>query len=333
MRATAAAAVLLTVVALGGCAQEPLPEPQPQEDAAPLPVVAEGQLDSVMQAVVDQLAAADAALDPALLPPRVTGPAAELRTAGYTVRRALPDKGVVTPVGVERLVDVVPQEQEWPRTVMTVTRAAADDPVPELVLLTQAGPRDPYTLAAWATLLPGVTMPEVAPASEGVTVPATEEAGELATAPTDVVAQYADVLTNGAASQYAPAFAPDLFSAQVLAEQDAERQSVTVACPACFTYSVAHAPRAGNVWAVGTEDGGAIVMAVLDSTRSLAVAAAGAKLPLVDDLAVLAGKPEALATASFTSVEVVAFRVPPADSTDRVQVLGSERALTAASAT
>jgi len=317
-RLTAAAAALLAVVALGGCAEEPLPDPQPQEDAAALPVLTESQLDGVLGEVADQLATADAALDPALLPPRVTGPAAELRTAGYTVRRALPDKGVLTPVGDERLADIVPQEQEWPRTVMAVTQAGAEDAVPELLLLTQAAPRDPFTMAAWATLLPGATLPAAGPPGEGVTVPPVEEAGSLALAPTDVVARYADVLTNGPASQFADGFAPDAFRTQVLAEQDAERTSATVACPGCFTYSVAHAPRAGNVWSLGTEDGGAIVLGVLDGTRSLAVAVAGAKLPLVDDLAVLAGTTEALNTASFTSVEVVAYLVPPADSTDPV---------------
>ena len=55
MRPTAVAAVLLTVVALGGCAEEPLPDPQPQEAAAALPVLAESQLDLVMQGNIDEI--------------------------------------------------------------------------------------------------------------------------------------------------------------------------------------------------------------------------------------------------------------------------------------
>jgi hypothetical protein len=331
-RPLAAAVALVCAVVLGGCAQDPLPQPRPQEAAAATPVVGGGQLDRVLAGVVETMTAADAALDPALLAPRVAGPAVELRTAGYTVRRALPGNGVITPVGGQRLVDVVPQEQEWPRTVMSVTQAAADDAVPELLLLTQAGPRDPYVLTAWASLLPGVTVPTFAPAGEGVQVPPVQEAGSLALAPADVVARYADVLTTGPGSQFAAGFGPDAFSAQVLSEQETERQSATVTCPGCFSYAVAHAPRADATWTLGTADGGAVVLGVLDSTRSLTVAAAGAKLPLVEDFAVLSGKTEAVSSASFTSVEVVAFLVPPAGSTDPVTVLASERALTAATA-
>ena len=117
----------------------------------------------MVPAVVDQLAAADAALDPALLAPRVSGPAAEMRAAGYTVRRAMPEKGVLTPVGGERLVDVVPQEQEWPRTVMTVTQAAADD----IDLSDFAGWSDPERIvanvqAAYRAFDPRVPAPTVA---------------------------------------------------------------------------------------------------------------------------------------------------------------------------
>lgn len=324
---------LVTVLALAGCAEEPLPQPRPQQDAAPVPVVDAGQLDTVLQGVVDTLAAGDAALDPGALAPRVDGPALAMRTAGYTVRRALPDRGVITAVGAERLLDVVPAEQGWPRPVMTVTRTAGDDVVPELVLLTQQAPRDPYRMTAWVSLHPGVTVPEVAPATQGVPVLPSDEAGTLAVASTDVLARYADVLTTGPGSQFAAGFAEDPFRTQVLAEQELERQGATVTCPGCFSYTVTHTPRADSIWALGTADGGAIVIGALDSTRSLTVAAAGAKQPLLEDYAVLSGRSEALSTATFTSVEIVAFAVPPAGSIDPVQVLGSERALTAAAAT
>ncbi|PNB21467.1 hypothetical protein C1Y02_30600, partial [Pseudomonas sp. FW306-02-F04-AA] len=87
-----------------------------------------------------------------------------------------------------------------------------------------------YTMTAWASLLPGVTMPAVDPPGVGVSVTSAEQAESLAVAPADVVARYADILTNGIASQHVTGFAPDAFSTQVLAEQDAERQAVTVTC-------------------------------------------------------------------------------------------------------
>jgi hypothetical protein len=135
-------------------------------------------------------------------------------------------------------------------------------------------------------------------------------------------------LTNGAASAHAAAFAGDAFRTQILSEQDAERAAVA----AFFAYQVAHTPRPDAVWSVRTEDGGAIVLAAFDVIRSFAVTAAGAKLPLPVDLAAMAGASEATQQATVTSLELVAFGVPPEGSEKPIEVLGGERGVLAATA-
>lgn len=324
-RREAVAGVVL-LAALAGCSSE-LPQPAPQETPENVPVVADVQADRAQSQLEDALAAGDAALDPAPLAPRVAGAALELRQAGYTVRRQLADQAAPEPLGGERVLDVVPDTEEWPRYYLTVTRAD-EAAVPTMLLMTQAGPRDAYQLSAYASLLPGVTLPATDPATEGVeAMPPAEESG-LVAAPTDVVAHYADVLAKGGGSEFAGAFTEDAFRTQVLGEQTAEAAAVV----AFYGYGVTHVPRQDAVWALRTSDGGAIVMAVIDSVRTFTISSPGAKLPLPPDLAVLAGKPEATAAATVTSTEVVAFTVPQQDSDQQIQVLGAARGAVAAQA-
>lgn len=313
------AAGLLLVLALAACSVE-VPQPAPQEVQETVPVVADVQADRVQTALEAALAAGDEALDPAPLEPRVTGSALELRQAAYTIRRQLPDQAAPEVLGGERVVDVVPTTQGWPRYYVSVTRAD-EAAVPHLLVMTQVGPRDPYRLSTYATLLPGVTLPSTAPATDGVEALAPDEQSELVAAPTEVVARYADVLAKGSASEFASAFDPDAFTTQVQAEQGAESAAVS----AFYGYAVTHVPRQDSVWAVRTADGGAIVVGVIDSLRTFSLTTPGAKLPLPADLAVLAGKPEAADSAVVSSLEVVAFAVPPDEGDTPVQVIGAAR--------
>ena len=314
-RARWAPAGVVLLAALAACAAE-VPQPAPADEQDAVPVVVDVQAERVLEDVEETLAAGDEALDPALLAPRVAGSALELRQAGYRVAEALPDAASPTVLGGERVLDIVPVTEGWPRYYLSVTRAD-EAAVPQVLLLTQAAARDAYQLTTYATLLPGVTLPPTALPGEGVEALETGTSGDLVASPEDVVAQYADVLLRGGASEFAGAFDEDAFSAQVQSEQVAEQAAVAE----FYGYTVTHVPREDAVWAVSTQDGGAIVIGVIDSVRT-----PGAKLPLPPDLAALAGKPEASDSAAVTSTEVVAFAVPPADDEGPLQVIGAARA-------
>jgi hypothetical protein len=314
-----AAGAAVVAVLLAACGQEALPQPKAPKEPGPVPVVVDAQVDRVLGEVETAVGAADQALDPAPLQPRVAGPALELRQTAYTIRRQLPDQAAPAPLGGEKLLDIAPAADGWPRFFLTATRPTPEA-VPQLELLLQTAPREPYRVTSWARLLPGVTLPATSAGEPPEALPAGEPSG-LVASPADVVARYADVLAGGARSQHAAAFAEDAFRAQVVGEQDAERQAVGQ----FFGYQVAHAPRADGPWSVRTEDGGALVVGVLDATRTFTVSTPGAKLPLPADLAVLAGRPEATRSATVTSLEVVAFQVPPEGSDAKITVLAGER--------
>lgn len=322
-RTTAAlgAAALLT-----GCGQEALPQPRPDDAEEAVPVVLDGQVEEIRAEVAAVVDAADEAQDAARLPARLAGAALELRQARFALRAALPEAPAPPALGGELLLDIAPAATPWPRFFLTATRPA-DAGVPRLQVLAQSGPREPYRLVAWVTLLPGVTLPAVSQEEPPEPLPPAQTSG-LAASPADVVTRYSDVLDKGAQSEYADDFAPDPFRDQVLGEQQAERAAVSE----FFHYSLDHAPREGAVWAVRTADGGAIVVGAVNAQRRFQVTAPGAKLPLPPDLAALAGAAEATQLGVVNSVEMLAFAVPPEGSDDPVTVLGAERGVLSASA-
>lgn len=317
------AAAVAAVAALTACAQ-PMPEPDPRPQVEDVPVVTGSQLDRVMTAVAEIVAAADQAGDAKALAPRVDGAELQLRQARYTIRAKVPKHPAPSPVGTERLLDVVPVDQPWPRYMFTVTEPTADA-VPRIQLLTQPDARSPYRLSASATLLPGVTLPRTAPAETGVEALPADAPSDLLVSPNDALARYASVLTSGDASKHSGEFTQDAFRKAVVGEQDAERKAAGTTCKGCFSYQVTHTPRADSVWSVRTLDGGALVLGVLDTTRTFTVAAQGSKLPISADLAVLGGKNQATKSAAITSVQVVAMHVPAASSDEQLEVVAADR--------
>lgn len=320
------AAGVLAGALVAGCGQEPLPQPRPAADPGPVPVVMEVQADAVREQLAAALAAGDQVQDPAPLQSRVTGPALELRQARYTVRRQLPDAPAPPTLTGEPLLRITPAAQAWPRFFLTASQPDSGA-VPQVQVLTQAAAREPYRLAAWVSLLPGVTLPETSADPPPESLPAAEASG-LVASPADVLARYADVLTRGGESEFAAAFADDAFRGQVLGEQDAERQAVSE----FFDYAVNHEPLPEAVWAVRTTDGGAIVLGAMRAQRTFTVTARGARLPLPPDLATLAGTQEATENAAVESLEMVAFAVPPDGSDAPVTVIGGERGAVRATA-
>ena len=325
-RVLTGAALLAVSTLLAGCADEALPQPRPVEVEGAVPVVLDPQVEVIQSNVEQVLATGDEGRDPAALEQRVAGPALELRRAGYTLRESLTELGGQAKLSGEQLTEIAPAADGWPRFFVAAVRPN-EDQVPMLQVLTQAGPRDPYKLTAWVTMLPGTTLPETSTEEAPEAIDPKDQAG-LVTTPLNVAARYADVLTKGDASEYADAFAEDAFRTQILGEQAAEREAVSE----FFSYEVAHTFRESDVWAVRTSDGGAIAFAALDASRTFAVTQQGAKLPLPPDLAAFAGRGEATSNAKVTSLETVAFVIPPEGSDEPITVLAGERGTLAAEA-
>ncbi|WHP18542.1 hypothetical protein [Cellulomonas sp. ES6] len=322
-RPVAAALAVAAALGLGACAA-PLPEPAPDAvPAVPPPVLTVAQSDDVLSAVGTVLAAGDEALDPSGLKARLSGPALAIRTSEYA--RAAATNGERPPVTIPLTAQttIVPDTAAWPRTQMVVTEQPDDLQAPLLLVLEQRSPREPYRLWGWARLGPSVQMPATAEPEIG-SEPVAPDDDSLLLTPTEAVAQYADVLTNGDASEHAGTFPEDFFRSALTAARDQTASSLQEVATVAETV----APVDGEVTALRTADGGAIVVGELSTVTTITLSQGSITLSDPFDVA-LAGRDSVSSNLVRTWTDVVALYVPPSGGDEQVQVLAAEHARTA----
>lgn len=315
-----AALGLATVLLVGACAA-PLPVPDP--DPEPLvvqPAMTEAQADRIMADFAAVLATADGSTDTSALDTRLTGPALALRLNEYALRTSgLTEEVTAIPTAAQTVV--VPATDAWPRTLMAVTEPPADLQAPLLLAFTQEGPRDRYRLWAWVRLFPGVTTPPFARADVGA-APIAPDSADLAMSPEGVLLGYLDLLTSGDASEYATVFLPDPLRDGIVGTRTAYTELVGDNGTLVETYN----PAGEGVQAIGTYDGGAIVVGAIETVTTITLS--DSTLTLGGEVAAMLGRTTVETSLAFTWLSVVAFHVPPAGSTDPVEVLGAEHTLT-----
>ena len=311
-----AVALSTTVLFLAGCSV-PLPTPAPDAlPAAMQPAMSVEQAEDIVAEVSASLADADAALSVDVPGPRVTGPAATIRSFQYLlVTAGLADALTVIPSGAQTLV--LPTTDEWPRTVMVVTEPPEDLQAPLLLTLVQTEPRAPYQLWSWVRLFPGVQTPALAQPELG-SAPVAPDAPEFAVSPTEVLAQYVDVLTNRDASPYAAAFTADPLRQGIAKTKDAFVAVVGANGSLTETYQ----PDAAGTYSMATADGGAIVVGTVRTVTTITLV--DSTLKIGDQTAAILGTDTLKSSLAITWLSVVAFAVPPVGSDAPIQVLGAE---------
>ncbi|QIK62223.1 glycosyltransferase [Leucobacter viscericola] len=230
-RGTIPALGLVVALGLSGCSASYWPDfsPQPTKTAPtkdsttalpPVPVT-EGQMDRIADQVSEVAGAGDDSLDAEALKPRFDGDALAQRTANYTIRKAIPDYGVVPPrITKDRLdYELVQTTDSWPRTMfMTVASESKDDAntqgkdeskegsSPSLALiLTQETPQENYLTSRVIALRGGISMPQAAPAEDGTAL-LSNDLESLELPPGEVGTAYANVLQNGKEAPEADSF-------------------------------------------------------------------------------------------------------------------------------
>ncbi len=311
-RSAAALAVVGLLLAVVGCSTGSSGERATASE--PVPAVVTAQVSRVLTAVGD--------VDPAALDGRFGGAELDVRRAAAAVRAQVPTAPEPAPLAGRVLMTAVPPTGEWPRWFVTALQPGGGA-VPQVVVLEQAGPRDPYRAVAAAAVLPGVSLPDLARDGETAEPLAADAAGLLAT-PADALSGYADVLTRGDEAPAAASTADDALRTQVLSEQQAERDGVSE----FVEYTAAHAPREGALWSLRTADGGALVLGVLSGTRSFTPRGVGVSQTLPPDLAALAGRADAPDGLEVRTAEVVVLHVPAAGAPAQVSLVAGARGTT-----
>lgn len=320
-------AATCVVALVAGCGA-PLPAPAPAPvGAVPPPVLGPAQTERVLTSLGEVLAAADESRDAGDLDARVFGPARAIRKAEYVWQAATDGERTPTSLPTEEQAVITPESDTWPRTQLVVTEQPDDLQAPRILVLHQANPRAQYRLWGWARLLPGAQMPLTAATEEGSPVLADDD-DTLLVPPGEVGARYADVLSKGDESEHAGTFAADGFREAVQEAKAATQGAVDEAGTLTETYT----PADGPVVALGTVDGGALVVQGMSTTSTVTLTVDGGTIPIEPFYAELAGATEASTSFTRKFTDVLVMYVPPAGSDAQVQVLAAEHAVTDAEA-
>jgi hypothetical protein len=294
----------LVAAALAACSREVETGSLTAEPATP--AVLPGQARHVLDQVDAALARAVPEKNGRLLGSRVVGPASRQWTVRLRVAAAR--KQTLTapsPLRVLRLV--LPAVNPWPRWFLAAGTLTGE-PTPVLRVFRSVTARDPYGLWGELSLLPGASLPALAAPLQGTPVIAPDDGKGLVAAPSAVVAAYARALTAG--STATSQFAPDQFREQVAGQTAEDRRKLGAQSLAVIQNQ--HRPSADGLLALRTQDGGALVVAALEQLYDVKVQSKAGVVALSADLAALAGRPSISRSLRRTSVETLAFRVPPA---------------------
>jgi len=344
LRRRGPAAALGTVIAAGlsfgapAAAQAALPftaspsaeSAGPAADAgseATPPVVLDSQLERILSEVSATVTEADAAKDAKLLSTRAAGSAATLREANYTTAAKVPETDAPEPVAAEPLMtDLIMGGTEFPRSIVAVTQGPENE-VPQALMLVQESARQNYKLVSAIKMLPGTTFPQRPAGGTGVNPAPADSAEGLAIAPQAAVNGLADALTNPDGEN------KDTFAANTFAEAVTKFQKTVLSSPdnefADITFKHTSVP--ANTRALRTADGGAIVFGYMDSSYASVPREAGDSINLEGTVyEKLTGETSTEDGIDVKYGEGVMLYVPPAGSTDRIQVIGAVQELLSA---
>jgi len=324
------AGTLLTSGLLAACGSEPEPPAAPptgKELSEPTPVQTTEQFSSIIPEVHEAVTAADEAKDAEKLEPRVSGSAVDFRTAAYRmIEKAEEWAEELRVPGAELIVPLTSVSEEFPRVAIALVEDSVEkDGVPYFMALQQADAKSPYSAWGWAQQAVGVEMPTVANAVVGAE-PVTRDTEGLVMTPAKALSLYAKVLTGGNGSDPDDKLAENPFQTLTHERIQTERSELNAgverdeAATIRETYEVKEEEFAG----LRTDDGGALVMGTLISTRKVAIKD-GATMRYAEDnkYTKVIGKKE------FTSEYLrkfgthVALYIPSKDAGGKVQPLGA----------
>jgi len=334
----------LTAILAAGCSSDswpqlgdasPTPSPSPTvvapENQKP-PAVLEAQAKRILKTLAGTVSEADAALDLDLLSTRFEGPALASRTTEYALRAKLPDTAPPAAIPTDEVEVVLPEAtDQWPRTVLMLSKTG-DDSVPPVVLtMTQADPWSNYKVSNMAEMSADAVFPEVAASWLGTSLVPSDSAF-LTIPPADLAATFADVVDQGEQSEsydkfddLALRYAKSIGDSREVVVQGLVDKGAAETSQIAFTM----APTSDAPISMTTLDSGAIVAVTLTDTETVT--------PTGDDVSIRFGdnaQAKALtdATESAKGVETtyefqLFFSVPAKGSTEQIRLLAAHQDL------
>jgi hypothetical protein len=219
------------------------------------------------------------------------------------------------------LTSMISSTPEWPRTAVAVTKGKSN-PVPQVIVLSQANARENYKMIGAVQMLPGTKFPQVSTEEGGTAAVAPGAKDGLTYSPQQALELLSGYLTSG---RNANAVAKNTFADQIRDFQK-DQQSTNKDAKITFSRSIDKS----SVRTLRTADGGAVVFGTLRSLMRSVPDESGAVVELSPEFAALAGADSTTEGVDVTYDEAVFVQVPPADSKDKVSVVGVAQDLVAA---
>lgn len=317
----AAVAAMGLTLGLGAC-EGRIPEPQAAPaDVDQIPDLTEEQESKIRASILETLDQASQNMSGDGLSARVTGPMLDVRNSAIAVGKATGGLDKTNTIPSDMMQTVIPVDSGWPRTVYTITTTTEDQQSQRLLVFTQDSPRQNYKLWGVARLFAGAQLPRFTVPEIGTQMGLPNDTGLVAT-PQEAVERYADVLQNGANSEFADQFADDslrqtIASVAQTVQEGMERNNGTQ------TQTFTVVPDAIKI--MRSSDGGDLVVAQINSEWTRAAGDGRESLPASDEEQALFGDGTATSTMKVTYVNIVALYVPPEDSGEQITAVGAER--------
>jgi hypothetical protein len=310
---------VLTIGGLSACAESGKQVANVAADSRAYPVVEEGQAGSILQAVDATRVRGVNSTDSTGTDPRIVGPFRQLSLAEAKIN-AQQKKKAKAPAAIKRVALLVPADQGWPRFFLAVGDTR-DESTYVLQVLTTPNARAPYGLWAQPVMLPGASLPEVAPPVTGAPMLTADSPGLVLT-PKAVLSSYADYLNQSARSKDSKNFRRSTFSDQLSSTLAKDKKSLKAVADVTSKHTVVP----GDPFALRTEDGGALVIGALTHDYTVTVKKGKGKVSITDnDLAALSGgKKDFKKSFTRTAMEVLVFRVPGSGS-GPITLIAAER--------
>ncbi|CAN7302098.1 glycosyl transferase [Microbacterium sp. LjRoot45] len=296
--------------------------PEGQDDP---PAVTKAQAERILARIAEQVAAADEKNSAKAAAERLEGAALATRTTNYTLRKELKDLDPLPAIPTANLKILLPEAFEgWPRTFFAVVEDA-DSGVATIMTVTQRDAWSNYKLSYIANMVADASL-NVAP--EYIGAPKVQpDSAFLVLAPQDLAAAYADVLDNGADSEYAALFEEESDSFRALVADNRADRVAQFNKTGSKTGKIAFAASAGKAdpVAMATLDSGAIVAVLVNESDSVTPTNDDAVIKVPDDNKVvkaLSGVSQSATGFTTTYADQLFFFVPSQSSTERIQFLG-----------
>lgn len=331
------AGTLLATGLLSACGSETAPPADPptgKELAEPTPVQSKDQLSVIVPEVNAAVVAADKARDAAKLAPRVSGSAAEFRKAAYgMIAKAEEWAAELKVPGAALMVPMTSVTSEFPRVAIALVEdSVKDGGVPYFMALQQADAKSDYTAWGWAQQAVGIKMPMVANELVGSEQVLADSDGLLMT-PAEALALYAAVLTGGDSADKEDKLAANPFQTGTHERIKTERTELNkgVGWDEAATIRETYTVKDDELVGLRTDDGGALVMGTLLSTRKVSIKD-GATMSYAEDnkYTKVIGKKEFSKEYVRQYGTHVALYIPSKDAGGQIQPVGATQTALAA---